>query len=139
MDEIISVFVSWQFLLVALAIFLMFGLFNGIREWDGIGHYLWILGGRPNLRWIRKFLKFMEAVKIPLLALTGFGFGWLPNMPRPAPLEGSSTLTLAILYAIAGVFSMFIVKAIKKALEARGVNIDLDIQPKTQIGKKKFS
>jgi hypothetical protein len=139
MDEIISVFVSWQFLLVTFAIYLMFGLFNGIREWEGISHYLWILGGRPSMRWLRKLLKFTEAIKVPMLALMGFGVGWIPDMPRPTPLESSSTLTLAILYAIAGIFSMFIVKAIRKALEARGIDIDLDMQPKTQIGKKKFS
>ena len=139
MDEIISIFVSWQFLLVTFAIYLMFGLFNGIREWEGISYYLWILGGKPRMKWLRKFLKLMEAIKIPLLALMGFSLGWLPDMPRPAPLEESSTLTLAILYAIAGIFSMFIVKAIRKALEARGIDIDLDMQPKTQIGKKKFS
>lgn len=135
MDEIIDIFTSWQFLLVAGIIFIIFGFFNGLKGWKGIGYYLWRIGGKKGMRWLRSFLKFMEAVKVLLLALMGFGIGWIPSMPRPEPLAESSTLTVALLYTVAGICSMFLVKAIKKALEARGIDVDIDEQPKTQIAK----
>ena len=53
-------------------------------------------------------------------------------MPRPEQLAESSTLTVALLYTVAGVGCVFFVKAIKKALEARGIDIDLDLTPKEQ-------
>lgn len=137
MDAIVDIFVSWQFLLVAGIIFIVFGFFNGLKGWKGVGYYLWRLGGKKNMRWLRSFLKFMEVVKVPLLALMGFGIGWIPNMPRPEPLAESSTLTVALLYTVAGICSMFLVKAIKRALEARGIDVDLDVQPRDQISNKK--
>jgi hypothetical protein len=138
MDEIVNVFLCWQFLLVAGIVFLIFGFFNGLRGWKGIGHYLWAVSWRKELRCLRKFLKIIEAIKVPLLAVIGFGLGWIPGMPRPDELSDSSTLSVALLYAVAGICSMFLVKSIKKVLEARGIDIDIDIPPKNQNLKRRL-
>lgn len=132
MDEIYNIFVCWQFLLAAIVVFLIVALFNGMRGWKGIGHYLWGLGGHARLRWVRHVLKFMEAVKVPVMAALGFGLGWLPGMPRPEPLAEASTLSLALLYMVAGGFCIVFVKAVKKWAESRGINLDIDLSPKEQ-------
>lgn len=137
MDEIISIFLSWQFLLVSGIVFLIFGFFNGINGWKGAGAYLWKLGGKPNFKCLRKIIKFFEAVKIPMLSVIGFCLGFVPGMPRPEQFEDSSTLPFAFLCAIAGMFSMFTVKSIKKALQSKGIDIDLDLTPKDQTTRKR--
>lgn len=131
MDEIWAIFTSWQFLLVGGIVFLIMSFFNGLGSWRGIGHYLWYTKNRP----VRKFLRFMEAAKVLFLPIIGFSLAWIPGMPRPSQLEDSSTLSLAMLYAVSGLCSMLIVKFVKKTAEARGIDIELDLDPKEQ---KKF-
>lgn len=133
MDEIWAIFTSWQFLLVGGIVFLIMAFFNGLGSWKGVGHYLWYTGKRP----IRKLLKFMVAVKVLFLPIIGFGLGWIPGMPRPPQLEESSTLSLAMLYAVSGLCSMLIVKFLKKTAEARGIDLDLDMDPKEQKKAKR--
>lgn len=128
MDEIWAIFTSWQFLLVGGIVFLIMAFFNGLGSWHGIGYYLW----HKKHRGIRKFLKFMEAVKVLCLPLIGFTLGWIPGMPRPPQLVEESTLSVALLYAVSGLCSMFIVKFLKKTAEARGIDIELDLDPKEQ-------
>lgn len=128
MDEIWAIITSWPFLLAGVIVFIIMAFFNGLGAWKGIGHYLWATKNKG----IRKFLKFMEAVKVLFLPLIGFGLGWIPGMPKPPQLAESSTLSLALLYAVAGLCSMLIVKFLKKAAESRGLDIDLDLSPKEQ-------
>lgn len=132
MDEIWAIFTSWQFLLVGGIVFLIMSFFNGLGKWKGLGHYLWYTKKRP----IRKLLKFMEAAKVLFLPIIGFALGWVPGMPRPPQLAESSTLSLAMLYAVSGLCSMLIVKFLKKTVEARGIDIDLDLSPKEQKKEK---
>jgi len=114
MDEIYSIFTSWQFLLVGGIVFIIMGFFNGLGPWKGIGFYLW----NTKNKVVRKFLKFMEAVKVLFLPLVGFGLGWIPQIPRPEELQGEdvSQLSVALLYAVAGLCSMIVVKFVKKTL-----------------------
>lgn len=132
MDDLWGIVSSWQFIIMSCVVFLVVALFNGLDRWRGIGPYLWGTGNRP----IRKFLKFMEAVKIPCMFLVGFGLGWVPSVPRPPQLTEASSLTLALVYGIAGLLSMVIVKWVKKMAEARGIDIELDLDPKAQKVRK---
>lgn len=128
MDEIVSVFMSWQFLLIGIIVYFVFGLFNSF-----LGPRLWKI---KNKRW-RKFMKFLEGSKMVWPPLLGFCLGWIPGMPRPDPLVGSATVTVAMLYTVAGLGCQWIVKGIKKALEARGIDVELDMDPREQK-KAKF-
>jgi len=128
MEEIWAILTSWPFLMMGGIVFLIVAFFNGLGGWKGIGPYLWGTGNKV----IRKFLKVMEQIKIPMMFLIGFGLGWIPQIPRPEQLAEQSQLSIAMLYGIAGLFSMVIVKAFKKFAEARGIDIDLDLDPKEQ-------
>lgn len=125
MDEIVGVFLSWQFLLIGIIVYFLFGIFNGF-----LGPRLWKI---KNKGW-RKFMKFMEGIKMVWPPLFGFGLAWIPGMPQPEPLVAaeSSTLTVALLYSVAGLGCQWIVKGVKKALEARGIDVELDMTPKEQ-------
>lgn len=128
MDEIVSVFLSWQFLLIGIVVYFIFGVFNGF-----LGPRLWKIQNKK----FRKFLKFMEGSKMVWPPLLGFGLGWIPGMPRPDALAESSALTVALLYIVAGLGCQWIVKGVKKALEARGIDVELDWTPKEQKAAKK--
>lgn len=128
MDDLWGIILSWQFIVMGCVVFLIVAFFNGLGKWKGIGHYLWATKKKP----IRQFLKFMEAVKIPLMFFLGFGLGWIPQVPRPPQLEEVSQFTMALVYGIAGLFSVVIVKWVKKMAEARGIDIELDLDPKEQ-------
>ena len=84
---------------------------------------------------IRRVLKYMEGSKMIYPPLLGFGLGWIPQMPRPEPLLESNQLTVAMLYIVAGLCCQSIVKGVKKALEAKGIDLEIDLPPKEQ--KKK--
>lgn len=126
MDEIVLVFLSWQFLVVGLVIYFTFRFFN-----DFAGPKLW------RVVKLRKLLKFLEGSKMVWPPLFGFGLGWIPGVPRPEPLTGSSSLTVAMLFLVAGLFCQSIVKGVRKALAARGINIDWDLDPRSQLKNKK--
>jgi len=128
MNDVWGILTSWPFLLMGVVVFIIIAFFNGFGNWNGVGHYLWMTGRLP----IRKFLKFMVAVKIPCMFLVGFALGWIPQIPRPEQLSGASQLSIALLYGIAGLFSMFIVKWFKKMAEAKGIDIGMDLDPKQQ-------
>ena len=121
MDEILDVFLSWQFLLVGIVVYFVFKFFN-----EFVIPKLWTI---PKLR---RAIKFLEGSKMIFPPLIGFGLGCIPQMPRPEPLSESNQLTVAMLFLVAGLFCQSIVKAVRKALETRGVNIELDIPPKEQ-------
>jgi len=123
MDEIACVFLSWQFLLIGLIVYFVFGFFN-----DFLGPRLWSI---RNVKW-RKTLKFLEGIKVVWPPIFGFTLGWIPDIPRPDALAESSTLTLALLYFVAGLCCQWIVKGVKKCLESRGIEIDVDLPPKQQ-------
>jgi hypothetical protein len=123
MSEIVNIYLSWQFLLIGIIVFLIFAFFN-----DFLGPWLWRV---QNTKW-RKVMKFFEGIKMVWPPLLGFGLGWVPGIPRPDALMESSQLTVALLYLIAGLSCQWLVKAIKKALEARGIDVDLDFTPKEQ-------
>lgn len=127
MDEIVSVFMSWQFLLVGVIVYFVFGLFNSF-----LGPRLWSI----NNLGLRKFLRILEGSKMVWPPLLGFGLGWIPGMPRPEPLAESNTLTVALLYVVAGLACQSIVKGVKKALEARGIDVELNMTPKEQKARK---
>jgi hypothetical protein len=133
MDELYEIFMSWQYTVVALSVFLIFAFFNGLGGWKGLGYYAW----KIEKKWVRKTLTVLEAVKTLFLPLWGFALGWIPSIPRPAQLAGEevSQLSVALLYATAGLVSMVVVQVAKRSLEARGVNIDLDMAPKEQRKK----
>lgn len=134
MSEIQDVIISWQFLLVGCVVFLIFGFFNGLGSWPGLGFYLWRIKSKA---W-RQVLRVFEAIKVLFLPLFGFGIGWLPAIPRPQPLQGEevSTFSVALLYAMAGIGSMFIVKFVQKSLAAKGIDIEIDTPPKKQVRAK---
>jgi hypothetical protein len=128
MDEMWKILLSWQFLLMGMVVFIIIAFFNGLGSWRGIGSFLWTIENRT----LRKLLKVTEMVKIPCMFLLGFGLAWIPGIPRPSEFEEASTLSLALLYGIAGLFSMIIVKWVKKVAEARGIDIELNLDPKEQ-------
>jgi len=123
MDQITDVFLSWQFLLVGVIVWMVFAFFNQF-----LGPRLWKI---DNKGW-RRVMKFLEGVKLVWPPLLGFGLAWIPGMPRPDALSESSGFTVALLYMVAGLGCQWIVKGVKKALEARGINVDLDMSPKEQ-------
>lgn len=128
MDDIWTIVLSWPFLLVGVVVFLIMAFFNGLGSWKGLGYYLWGTGNRT----VRRALRFFEATKVLFLPVFGFALGSIPQIPRPDQLEEASQLAVALLYSVSGLCSMLIVKFIKKSAEARGIDIDLDIDPKEQ-------
>lgn len=128
MDEIISVFLSWQFLLIGIIVFFVFAFFNQF-----LGPRLWKI---KNVKW-RAIMKFLEGIKTIWPPLLGFGLGWIPQMPRPEPLADQHQATVAMLYLVAGLGSSWIVQGVKKALEARGIDVEMDLSPKEQKKAKK--
>ena len=128
MNEIINVFLSWPFLLIGIIVFFLFAFFNQF-----LGPRLWKI---KNVKW-RAILKFLEGIKMIWPPLLGFGLGWVPQMPRPEPLADQHQATVAMLYLVAGLASSWIVQGVKKALAARGIDVELDMTPKEQI-KQKF-
>lgn len=124
MDDIVGVFLSWQFLLVGIVVYFTFKLFN-----DFLAPKLW------RAAKMRRVLKYFEGSKMVFPPLLGFALGWVPQMPRPEPLAESNSLTVAMLFMVAGLFCQAIVKGIRKALSARGINIELDMTPKEQKTK----
>lgn len=121
MDNFLQILLSWQFLLVSLVVFLIFAAFNQV-----LGPFLW------QYRELRPFLKVSEAFKLIWPPLLGFGLGWLDDMPRPESLQGESRLTIACVYAVAGLGSQWVVKAIKKAVESRGISTADELPPREQ-------
>lgn len=130
MDEITGVFLSWQFLLIGIIVYFVFAFFNQF-----LGPRLWKI---KNKKW-RSIMKFLEGIKMVWPPMFGFGLGWIPQMPRPEPLAESSQFTVALLFLVAGLGCQWIVKGVKKALEARGINVDLDMTPKEQKKAKNGS
>ena len=128
MDDIWTIVLSWPFLLVGVVVFLIMAFFNGLGSWKGLGYYLWGTGNRT----VRRALRFFEATKVLFLPVFGFVLGSIPQIPRPEQLEESSQLAVSLLYAVSGLCSMLIVKFVKKTAEARGIDIDLDLDPKEQ-------
>lgn len=123
MDKVTSIFLSAQFVLVALIIFSVFYYLN-----RHLGPVLWASGNRR----IRSFLKFMEMTKLIYPPLMGFGLGFVPFIPKPAALDGQHPIMAASVFFVAGLFCQWIVKGIKKALEARGIDIELPLNPNEQ-------
>ena len=123
MDEIGSVFFSWQFLLIGIIVYFIFAFFN-----EFLGPRLWSINNR---RW-RSVMKFLDGIKVVWPPIFGFLLGWVPGIPRPSALSESSTLTLALLYFVAGLGCQWIVKGVKKYIESRGIDVDLDLSPKQQ-------
>jgi hypothetical protein len=121
MDSIGDVFFSWQFLLIGVVVFIVFGFFNQF-----IGGQLW------RWRLVRPALRELEGTKLVWPPLIGFALGWVPAIPRPEALVESSQFTVALLYTVAGLCSQWIVKGVKKYIESRGIKIDLDDDPKRQ-------
>lgn len=132
MVEIWEILTSWPFLMMGGIVFIIVAFFNGLGAWRGIGSYLWATKNKV----IRRILKVTEEWKMPAMFLIGFGLGWIPQVPRPPQLEEQSQLSIALLYGIAGLCSMFIVKAFKKYAESKGIDIDLDLDPKQQKKRK---
>lgn len=128
MDDIWLIVLSWPFLLVGVVVFLVMAFFNGLGSWRGLGYYLWTTGNRT----VRRALQFFEATKVLFLPVFGFALGSIPQIPRPEQLAEASQLAVSLLYAVSGLCSMLIVKFVKKSAEARGIDIDLDLDPKMQ-------
>lgn len=128
MDDIWLIALSWPFLLVGVVVFLIMAFFNGLGSWKGLGFYLWRSGNRT----VRQALRFFEATKVLFLPVFGFALGSIPQIPRPEQLAEASQLAVALLYSVSGLCSMLIVKFVKKTAEARGIDIDLDLDPKAQ-------
>lgn len=126
MESIGDVFFSWQFLLIGVVVFLIFGFFNGF-----IGGQLW------RVRSLRPVLRELEGTKLIWPPLIGFGLGWIPGIPRPEAVTESNQFTVALLYCVAGLCSVWIVKGVKKYLESRGIKIDLDEPPREQKDLRK--
>lgn len=126
MDKIIDVFVSWQFLLVGLVVFfIMYG-----AAWAG--HYLW------RFRWLRKFLKVTYAMTPWLPAVLGGAIGAIPGCPMPEPLADVRLVARIMLMAVAGLLCQVIFKGVKQALEARGIDVKLDMPGKKQVDGTRF-
>lgn len=121
MDQITTIILSKEFLGVALVVGAIMYFFN-----SRLGPSLW------RIKPLRKFLKIMEGTKLIWPPLIGLGIGFIPKLPRPEAMSESPAYQIAVLYFIAGMCSTWAVKMAKKALEARGIDIDLDLTPKQQ-------
>jgi hypothetical protein len=121
MDAIGGVFFSWQFLLIGVVVFLVFGFFNRF-----VGGQLWRINS------LRTILRELDGTKLVWPPIIGFALGWVPAIPRPEALTESSQFTVALLYSVAGLCSQWIVKGVKKYIESRGIKIDLDDDPRKQ-------
>jgi hypothetical protein len=68
--------------------------------------------------------------------VTGFILGWFPWFPNPPHMEDAPRFSVALIFAMAGLCSIFVVKLVKKIAEAWGIDIDMDETPKEQKCKR---
>jgi len=127
MNDITTIFISFPTILAACITFSVFYYLN-MR----VGPVLW----ETKNRFIRRVLKVLEATKLVYPPLFAASLACIPVMPRPALVEGSLFVS-AFVFFVAGIFCTWIVKGVRKALEARGINIDIDDPPKTQIRRNR--
>lgn len=64
--------------------------------------------------------------------LIGATFAFLPIVPRPEAISDQPVSVIVFAYFMIGVHTQWIVKGCKKALEARGIDVDLDLSPLDQ-------
>jgi len=124
MDEIVDIVFSWQFLLVGILVFLLMTLFMCL------GGLLW------RFAWMRRVLVWLDAAAPWLPPLFGAGLGAIPIWPRPGSLnelpEGQAYFAMIVLGLLAGLFYEKIWKGVKQVIEARGIDLSLDLPPKQQ-------
>lgn len=97
-----------------------------------IGNVLW----RIKWKWLRQALVFLDGVSPWLPPIFGAAIGAIPQIPRPGILaelpEHLGYPTMIILGLIAGYLYERIWKSIKQVLEARGLDLDMDLTPREQ-------
>lgn len=124
MNEIISVFASWQF--VAL------GVFTGLimLMLTRLSTIMW------RVRKIRRGVCFCNAMKPLFPAIIGGVLGLVPSWPRPEALlqmpNACQAPAMVVLGLIAGSCYERIWKSVKQVAEARGVDLSIDLTPKEQ-------
>jgi hypothetical protein len=126
MDEIKGLVFSWQFL--SIGVIVAFTMSFLMRA----GTLLW----ETKIRWIRQVVIFLDGIAPWLPPAIGIGFGALPFWPRPELFqdlsESQSYLGMIFLGLLAGLFYERIWKGVKQVIEARGIDIDLNLPPKKQ-------
>jgi len=130
MDQIVALVFSWQILAFGVITALIIALFMKI------GAAMW---KRKKLRGV---VRFFNALKPWVPWLIGGGLGAIPIWPRPAavlalPAEEGAFWTpqyfsMILLGIVAGALYERIWKGVKQVIEARGIDIDLDLTPKEQ-------
>ncbi len=129
MNEIMDLVFSWQFLSlgVVTAILMVVGL--------KVGFLLW------KVKKMRGVVRFFDALKPWIPWLIGGGLGAIPIWPRPEQIQEISDkyqyIAMIFLGMVAGALYERIWKGVKQVIEARGIDLDLDITPQEQKRIKK--
>ena len=126
MSEIELIFSAWPFLLVGILVYLIMYFFLKV------GALLW----KIKWTWLRKTLKVLDAAHPWLPWAFGAGIGAIPVLPKPALVlalpESYHVWSMVFLGLLAGALYERIWKSVQQGLEARGIDISLDMPPKEQ-------
>jgi hypothetical protein len=120
MNEIVGVFLSWQFLLAGLAVFFIMWLSTQL------GARLW------SIKRLRTALKILTTWKVFFPPIIGGAMGVIPGIPVPEAVASSTMTARVMLMAVAGLCCQVIFKGVKHALESRGIDVTIDDPPKKQ-------
>lgn len=125
MDDIVGVLVSWQVLLIGVLVWIWMTLLMKA------GEAMWKI---KNKR-LRQSLLFLETAAPWLPPLFGLLLGALPWWPIPGDLHVTIVQGRFIMLGLglgAGYFYERIWKGIRQVIEARGIDLNMDISPKEQ-------
>lgn len=126
MNEFASILVSWQFVGIALVVGVI------MTTLMKVGAALW----RVKWKWLRQCLVFLDGVSPWLAPTFGAAVGAIPQIPRPSIIgdlpEGLGYASMILLGLFAGSVYEKIWKGIKQIMEARGLKLDADLNPKEQ-------
>jgi fructose-specific phosphotransferase system IIC component len=130
MDQLLDIVFSVPFVGIAVIIALLMFLFGKI------GAKLWSL----KKNWIRQIMRAIYPVVPVLPSIWGAALGAVPWWPVPEPFvnlhDNQKLWVMIILGLIAGSVWERVWKTFKQSLEARGIKIDLDEEPRQQSTRK---
>jgi len=128
MEQITGLIFSWQFLMFGVVTALIIVMFMKL------GGLMW------RAKKLRGVVRFFDALKPWVPWALGGGLGAIPLWPRPEAVlelpEQYQYFTMIILGIVAGAFYERIWKGVRQVIEARGIDLDLDLTPKEQKKKK---
>ena len=130
MDQLLDIVFSVPFVGISVIVALLMLFFNKV------GTKLWSL----KKNWIRQVMRAIHPATPVLPSLWGAALGAVPWWPVPEPFanlpDNQKLWVMIVLGLISGSVWERVWKTFKQSLEARGIKIDLDEEPRQQSTRK---